>query len=68
MVGKKKGKKGKRKKKEKVILDEYKLRRELREQAKKMKPTVEKAAISIVEPQFAEDIRIGGIEGLVCHP
>lgn len=64
MVGKKKVKKVK--KKEKKIVDEHQLRRDLREQAKMTKSMdeVREAVIPTKdEPQYSEDIRIGGIEG-----
>lgn len=65
MAGKKKDKKVK--KKEKKIVDEHQLRRDLREQAKMTKPAdqVQEAAMPTQEPQYSEDIRIGGIEGWV---
>lgn len=64
MAGKKKDKKVR--KKEKKIVDEHQLRRDLREQAKMTKPAdqVQEAAMPTQdEPQYSEDIRIGGIEG-----
>lgn len=64
MAEKKKGKKAK-KQKEKVV-DEHQLRRDLREQAKMTKSAdlVQEAVIPTEdEPQYSEDIRIGGIEG-----
>lgn len=51
-------------------MDEYQLRRELREQAKMMKSAdlvQEAATLTLREPQFSEDIRIGGIEGGGTH-
>lgn len=66
MVGKKKGKKAK--KQAKKLVDEYQLRRDLREQAKMTKSPdrVQEAAMPIqIEPQYSEDIRIGGIEGWI---
>ncbi|KYQ49056.1 N-acetyl-D-glucosamine kinase [Trachymyrmex zeteki] len=68
MVEKKKGKKVK--KREKKIVDEYQLRRDLREQAKMIKSAdlmQETAMPTQVEPQYSEDIRIGGIEGGATH-
>ncbi|XP_018401654.1 PREDICTED: N-acetyl-D-glucosamine kinase isoform X2 [Cyphomyrmex costatus] len=74
MAGKKKGKKVKKvkkvKKQEKKIVDEYQLRRDLREQAKMTKSAdlvQEAAMLTQVEPQYSEDIRIGGIEGGATH-
>jgi len=68
MAGKKKGKKVR--KQEKKIIDEYQLRRDLREQAKMTKELVQEVnlvqeiAMPIQdEPRYSEDIRIGGIEG-----
>jgi len=67
MAGKKKGKKVR--KQEKKIIDEYQLRRDLREQAKTKElvqevDLVQEIAMSIQdEPRYSEDIRIGGIEG-----
>ncbi|XP_071573202.1 N-acetyl-D-glucosamine kinase isoform X1 [Temnothorax nylanderi] len=63
---KKKGKKAR--KQEKKIVDEHQLRRDLREQAKMTESTdlVQEATMPTqaqVEPQYSEDIRIGGIEG-----
>lgn len=60
MAGKKKGKKAKK------VIDEYQLRRDLREKAKMTKPAdlVQEAAMPTQDkPQYSEDIRIGGIEG-----
>ncbi|EZA51376.1 N-acetyl-D-glucosamine kinase [Ooceraea biroi] len=68
MVGKKKSKKVK--KEEKKTVDEYQLRRDLREQAKMTKPTdvaQEPTTTMKEEPQFSEDIRIGGVEGGGTH-
>jgi len=51
-------------------VDEYQLRRDLREQAKMTKSPdlVQEAAMPTqVEPQYSEDIRIGGIEGGGTH-
>lgn len=51
-------------------MDEYQLRRDLREQAKMTKPTDDVAhevTTTTKESQFAEDIRIGGIEGGGTH-
>jgi len=68
MAGKKKGKKVR--KQEKKIIDEYQLRRDLREQAKMTKELVQEVdlvqeiAMPIQdEPRYSKDIRIGGIEG-----
>jgi len=64
MAEKKKAKKV-RKQKEKIV-DEHQLRRDLREQAKMTKSAdlVQEAVIPTEdEPQYSEDIRIGGIEG-----
>lgn len=62
MAGKKKGKKAKKP----TAVDEHQLRRDLREQAKMTKSAdlAQEAAIPTpAEPQYSEDIRIGGIEG-----
>lgn len=58
---------GKRKtKKTKKIIDEYQLRRDLREQMKMMETAdlVQEIAVHAKDQaQYSEDIRIGGIEG-----
>nr|XP_012222874.1 PREDICTED: N-acetyl-D-glucosamine kinase isoform X1 [Linepithema humile] len=70
MAGKKKGKKVK--KQAKKTVDEYQLRRDLREQAKMTtsadlaQEAVTQAAVK-EEPRFSENIRIGGIEGGGTH-
>lgn len=59
-----KGKKGKKAKKQ--IVDEHQLRRDLRKQAKMTKTAdlAQEAAMPMQdEPQYSEDIRIGGVEG-----
>lgn len=64
MAGKKKGKKGK--KQEKKVVDEYQLRRDLRELTKMIKTsdaTRQPVVTPAQEPRYSEDIRIGGIEG-----
>lgn len=64
MAEKKKGKKA-RKQKEKIV-DEYQLRRDLREQAKMAESadvTEKVSEPTQKEPQRCEDARIGGIEG-----
>lgn len=64
MAGKKKVKKTK--KQAKKIIDEYQLRRNLREQAKMTTSTdlAQEAVTQVVEePRYSENIRIGGIEG-----
>jgi len=65
MAEKKKGKKIKKQEGKKIV-DEYQLRRDLREQTKMTKSAdlMQKTVIPTqVEPQYSEDIRIGGIEG-----
>ncbi|XP_032675250.1 N-acetyl-D-glucosamine kinase isoform X2 [Odontomachus brunneus] len=68
---KKKGKKvkGARKQAETAV-DEFQLRRDLRQQTK-MTDSVESAQAEVTpasdEPKFSEDIRIGGIEGGATH-
>lgn len=67
MAGKRKTKKTKKQKK---IIDEYQLRRDLREQTKMMEPadlTQETAILAQKEAQYSEDIRIGGVEGGATH-
>lgn len=63
MAGKRKTKKTKKQKK---IVDEYQLRRDLREQMKMMETAdlVQETAVHAKDQaQYSEDIRIGGIEG-----
>lgn len=63
MAGKRKTKKTKKQKK---IVDEYQLRRDLREQMKIMETAdlVQEIAVHAKDQaQYSEDIRIGGIEG-----
>jgi len=63
MAGKRKTKKTKKQKK---IVDEYQLRRDLREQMKMMETAdlVQEIAVHAKDQaQYSEDIRIGGIEG-----
>lgn len=63
MAGKKKIKKAKKQKK---IVDEYQLRRELREYTKMTESAdlvQETAVLPQDQVQYSEDIRIGGIEG-----
>ncbi|XP_012061564.1 PREDICTED: N-acetyl-D-glucosamine kinase [Atta cephalotes] len=65
MAEKKKGKKIKKQEGKKIV-DEYQLRRDLREQTKMTKSAdlmQETVMPTQVEPQYSEDIRIGGIEG-----
>lgn len=62
MAGKRKIKKTKKQKK---IIDEYQLRRDLREQMKIVETMdlVQKTTVVKDQAQYSEDIRIGGIEG-----
>ncbi|XP_025262455.1 N-acetyl-D-glucosamine kinase isoform X1 [Camponotus floridanus] len=67
MAGKRKTKKTKKQKK---IIDEYQLRRDLREQMKMMETAdlVQETVIHAKDQtQYSEDIRIGGIEGGGTH-
>ncbi|EFN82728.1 N-acetyl-D-glucosamine kinase [Harpegnathos saltator] len=71
MAGKKKGKKAKGAKKAEKVVDEFQLRRDLREQTR-MTDTTKAAQDEILvtapgEPKSAEDIKIGGIEGGGTH-
>lgn len=59
-------KKTKKTKKQKKIVDEYQLRRELREYTKMPESAdlvQETAVLAQDQAQYSEDIRIGGIEG-----
>lgn len=60
MAGKKKAKK-----QEKKVIDEYQLRKDLRQLSKmpKSEDVPQKDVTTTQEPRYAEDIRIGGIEG-----
>lgn len=65
MAGKRKTKKTK-KTKQKKIVDEYQLRRDLREQIKMTESAdlmQETAVLAQDQAQYSENIRIGGVEG-----
>ncbi|CAL1673750.1 unnamed protein product [Lasius platythorax] len=70
MAGKRKTKKTKKTKKQKKIVDEYQLRRDLREQIKMTESAdlmQETAVLAQDQAQYSENIRIGGVEGGGTH-